>query len=97
MYFWFQVILVVCALQLVVFLGGPLVGALMDSMPRVFAFTFLSFMQVDIQFFQKVFLMKTKRMWVLGLKVLTHGYLFDARQCLYLFRQRWCCTPPPVG
>eukprot|EP00250_Pteridium_aquilinum_P015300 c22508_g1_i2 orf=106-1806(+) len=31
--------------QLVVFVGGPLVGALMDSMPRVLAFTFLSFMQ----------------------------------------------------
>ncbi|MCO5569840.1 hypothetical protein L7F22_023554 [Adiantum nelumboides] len=31
--------------QLFVFVGGPLVGTLMDSMPRVFAFTFLSFMQ----------------------------------------------------
>ncbi|KAI5072684.1 hypothetical protein GOP47_0012790 [Adiantum capillus-veneris] len=31
--------------QLFVFVGGPLVGTLMDSVPRVFAFTLLSFMQ----------------------------------------------------
>jgi hypothetical protein len=35
-------------LQLVVFIGGPFVGALMDSKPRGFAFMFLSLMQVEI-------------------------------------------------
>jgi hypothetical protein len=35
-------------LQLVVFMGGPFVGALLDSKPRGFSFMFLSLMQVEI-------------------------------------------------
>ena len=34
--------------QLVVFIGGPFVGFLMDSKPRGFAFILLSLMQVEI-------------------------------------------------